>query len=101
MAPFDGSHIYEFVFVFHCKNGCQESGRPYSRPFTSAVHNVKLGDQRHVVAVAYMMSDTLMLRHVVAVVYMMSDTLMLRHVVAVVYMTSDMLMLRSDVVVRR
>lgn len=64
---------------------CQESGRPYSRAFTSAVYNVKLGDQRHVVAVAYMMSDTLMLRHVVAVVYM----------------TSDMLMLRSDVVVRR
>ena len=73
--------------MFHCilLQQCQESGRPYSRAFTSAVHNVKLGDQRHVVAVAYMMSDTLMLRHVVAVVYM----------------TSDMLMLRSDVVVRR
>ena len=46
---------------------CQESGRPYSRAFTSAVYNVKLGDQRHVVAVVYMTSDMLMLRSDVVV----------------------------------
>ena len=85
METRDGKIFKKYKSARNAVSRCQESGRPYSRTFTSAVYNVKLGDQRHVVAVAYMMSDTLMLRHVVAVVYM----------------TSDMLMLRSDVVVRR
>jgi len=46
---------------------CQESGRQYSRASTSAVNNLRLRDQRHVVAVVYMTSDTLTLRSDVVV----------------------------------
>ena len=46
---------------------CQESGRQYSRASTSAVNNLRLRDQRHVVAVDYMTFDTLTLRSDVVV----------------------------------
>ena len=59
--------LWLYFFCGHGVPDCQESGRPYSRAFTSAVYNVKLGDQRHVVAVVYMTSDMLMLRSDVVV----------------------------------